>query len=277
MEIIQTIWIALTTNNEILTNIICIPLAFIESTAIIFLSISLLNLKINKKKIISFILSLSIVSVLNIFFLPEALKATINLLFIPLFAVFVFKVNFFKGLLIEFIPIIVVLISETIWSNFADLVFNISVDEYLNVPIYKLIMSILDYVSMFFVYILSKKYNINIALLDNIPKKSKTILTLNSIIGIIAIATQLYLIAFYVQLLPYFITIVALLSLLAYFCISMYSLINTSRLAITTTDLEQEKENNRILTEMQDELRGFRHDFANIICTLLTFTPNIRL
>jgi two-component system sensor histidine kinase AgrC len=48
----------------------------------------------------------------------------------------------------------------------------------------------------------------------------------------------------------------------------MYNLANTTQLALTTTDLEQEKENNRILKEMQDELHGFRHDFSNIMCTI---------
>ena len=129
-------------------------------------------------------------------------------------------------------------------------------------------ISLSDYISMFLVYWIVKKLRLNITLLDNISKKAKVILTLNLIIGVIAIATQLYLIAFYVHLLPHFMTIVALISLLAYFFISMYSLTNTSKLAITTTDLEQEKENNRILKEMQDELHGFRHDFSNIMCTI---------
>ena len=268
MEIFQTIWTALTTENELLTNLICIPLAFIETTAIIFLSVSLLNLNISKKKIIAFIISVSIITICGIFFFTDALKATINLLFIPLFSVLVFKVSFVKGLLIEFIPIAIVLISETIWTGLAYILLGISVNDYLNVPLYKLIISLLDYFSMFIIYLLIKKLKFNINLLDNISKKSKTILTLNSIIGVIAIATQLYIIAFYMNILPFFITIVALLSLLAYFFISMYGLTNTSKLAIATTDLEQEKENNKILKEMQDELHAFRHDFSNIMCTI---------
>ena len=48
----------------------------------------------------------------------------------------------------------------------------------------------------------------------------------------------------------------------------MYSLANTSKLAITTTDLEREKETNKRLKEFQDELHSFRHDFSNILCTI---------
>ena len=51
-------------------------------------------------------------------------------------------------------------------------------------------MACLDYTSTFIICVLSKKYNFNITLLDNMPKKSKTVLTTNFIIGLIAVITQ---------------------------------------------------------------------------------------
>lgn len=121
---------------------------------------------------------------------------------------------------------------------------------------------------MFLIYMLAKKYKFNISLWNDIDKKSKTVLTINFIIGVISITTQLYLVSFYTSTLPYFITLVGLFSLLAYFSISIYSLANTAKLSVTTTNLAQEKEHNRILKLAQDDLRGFRHDFANIMCTI---------
>lgn len=268
MEIFQTIWTALTTENEILMNFISIPFVFIEATAYIFLAKAILNLNISQKKLFLFIVSLSFSSLLSNFLFGNTINVIVNILFIPLFAVFVLKIGFFKGLLIEILPIIIMLISETIWSNLANIVFGIASTEFVTIPLYRIIMACLNYLSFFIIYFLSKKYNFNITLLDDMPKKSKIILTINSVIGIIAIITQLYLLTFYSGKLPAFITIIGLLSLLAYFFISMYSMTNTSKLAITTTNLEQEKENNKILKEMQDDLRGFRHDFSNILCTI---------
>jgi len=68
--------------------------------------------------------------------------------------------------------------------------------------------------------------------------------------------------------LPIYIVLLSNISLIAYFLLSIYSLTKTSQLEITALNLEQEKENNRILQNLQDELRGFRHDFSNIICTI---------
>lgn len=268
MEIFQTIWTALTTENEVLTDLICIPSAYIEVTLAIFLSNILLNLNINKKNMLLFILILPTISNITTFLFSDTVRIIINLIALLLFTVFIFKLSLFKGLLIEFLPMVFMLISETIWCNLANIIFDISTNEVSTVPLYRLLMSLLDYLLIFFIYMLSKKYNFNIKLFDDMPKKSKTILTINSIIGIIAIFTQLYLLTFYSGKLPAFITIVGLLSLLAYFFISMYNMANTSKLAITATNLEQEKENNKILQEMQDDLRGFRHDFSNILCTI---------
>lgn len=268
MEIFQTIWTALTTENETLLIIQGIPLVYIEIAVTILLTNSLLNLKLSNKQIMLFILIVPTISNFSTFVFPDTIKIIINLITIPLFSVFVLKLSFFKGLLIEFLPVIIMLITQTIWSNIANILFNIEATKFVTIPLYKLIMCCLNYLSIFMVYLLSEKYNFNITLLDNLPKGTKRILTINFIIGLIAVITQVYLVTFYAEILPHFITIVGLLALLAYFFISMYNLANTSKLAIATADLELEKENNRILKEMQDELHGFRHDFSNIMCTI---------
>lgn len=268
MEFLQTIWTALTTENETLLNYIAIPFSFIEIALTILLSNSILNLKLSRKKIILYIIIIPIVSNLAAFLFSDTLKIIVNIVFTPLFAVFVLKLNFFKGLLIEFLPMIIMLVSETVWLNFANIVFGLSSDKFNIVPLYRMIMSALDYIFLFIIYKLSKKYKFNLGLFENIPKKSKVILIINFIIGIISIITQIYLVSFYTAKLPYFITLIGLISSLTYFFISMYNLTNTSKLASTTIDLEQEKENNRILKALQDDLRGFRHDFANIMCTI---------
>ena len=268
MQIFQIIWTALTTENKFMTGLGCIPFVYIEITLTILLSNKLLNLNISKKNMLLFILILPTISNISTFLFSDTIRIVINLIALLIFTTFILKLNLFKGVLIEFLPMLFMLISETIWTNFANIIFNISSDKFATIPLYRLVMSCLDYTFMFLVYTLVKKYNLNITLFDNIDGKAKTILTLNFIIGVIAISTQLYLVSFYTAKLPFFITIVGLFSLLAYFTISMYSLANTSKLVATTTSLIQEKEHNRILKIAQDDIRGFRHDFSNIICTI---------
>ena len=55
MELLQTIWNALTNENEILMNIISVPMAFIEATLTLLLFSTILHISISKKKIIEFL------------------------------------------------------------------------------------------------------------------------------------------------------------------------------------------------------------------------------
>ena len=241
MEIFQTILTALTTPNEEIISIGFIPLVYVEVTFSLLLSITFLNIHLSLKEKILYILVIPTISIVSNFFLPPTIRVIINLITIPLFGIFIFKIGILKSILLEILPIIVVLVSQTIWVNFFNIVLNISNTEIEIIPLYRLIMCILDYSSIFLIYIISKKYAFNITLLDNINKKTKAILIVNSIFGIISIITQLYLISFYLETLPFFITLVGLLSIILYFFISLYSLANTTKLALTTTDLEKEK------------------------------------
>ena len=118
MEILQTIWTALTTENELLIKLQGIPLVYIEAALTILISNSLLDLKLSKKQILLFVLIIPTISNITTFISPEPIKVIINLISIPLLAVILFKLNFFKGLLIEFLPMIVMLIIENIHNKY---------------------------------------------------------------------------------------------------------------------------------------------------------------
>ena len=96
-------------------------------------------------------------------------------------------------------------------------------------------------------------------------KKNRVLFIVNAFLGILAIATQIYLMAFYSDKMPIYITITSILSLLAYFVISFYSLLSTDKLDTTTRDLEEAQLYNKTLTILHDSIRGFKHDFHNIV------------
>mgnify|MGYP002658730594 FL=1 len=50
-----------------------------------------------------------------------------------------------------------------------------------------------------------------------------------------------------------------------YFAISIFSLIRTNKLEETTQNLEEQKMYNKTLSTLHDNIRGFKHDFNNII------------
>ena len=268
MEIFQTIWTALTTENELLTRFVVIPITFIETFVGMLLFLTLLNIVTTKENKLKYCLIVSILGTTFNILIPNPYRSYINLTLILLSIKFVFNTNILKSVLATIIPILFTVLCESIITKTFSLVIDFNSLVLISVPIYRLLVTLCTQILAFIFYLLIKYSKIQISLLENMSKKSRLIFCFNLILAIIAISMQFFITGFYLDKLPIYIVIFSNLSLIAYFLLSIYSLTKTTQLELTTLNLEQEKENNRILQALQDDLRGFRHDFSNILCTI---------
>lgn len=265
MEILQTIWSALTTENSTLTLLICSPLTFLEAYISTLLFTRILNIEANSKKILTYVLSFSIIALFNIFIIPTPFNTFINLIACPILVYFIFKTNILKSILAEVIPYVVFVLLGSIVLNLYTISSGIPTNSFVNIPIHKITFSLIMYGCAYCIYLFFKHCNINIKLVDKFGKTSSRVLLINFCIGIVAVCIQSYLATFYNDYLPFYITLSSVLVLLVYFFISIYSLSRTNKLEITTESLEQEKLYNKTLTILYDNIRGFKHDFNNIV------------
>ena len=265
MEILQTIWTALTTENELLTLIICSPLTFLEVYISNLLFTKLLNLNSSFKKNLAYVLAFSFIALLTIFLIPSPYNTYINLIACPILVYFIYKTNLLKSILAEVLPYVVFVLLGSILVNVYTIISGIPTNSFVIVPIHKFLFSILMYTCAYFIYLFFKKHNININVVEKFGDASSRILLLNFSIGIIAVCIQSYLARFYNDYLPFHITFASVLILLIYFIISIYTLSRTSKLEVTTQSLEEERLYNKTLTILYDNIRGFKHDFNNIV------------
>jgi len=268
MEIFQTIWTALTTENELLTNLLLLPVCLIESFVNVLIFSTLLNINSTKKTKTNYIIFISIILYLTGLFVPNPYRFFFNFIVITLSIHFIINVSISKSILCLILPTSIAILSESIIIKLSMLLFKIDISSVTGVPICRVGIALVVELFVFFIYLLIKGFKNQINLLDNMPIKGKRIFVINFIFAIISIIIQFLITGFYLDKLPIYIVIFSNLSLIAYFILSIYSLSKTSQLEITSLNLEQEKENNKILKDMQDELRGFRHDFSNIMCTI---------
>lgn len=265
MEIFQTIWMALTTPNEDLINILSIPLTIIELTVGMLLFTTVLNIKATKKQRIIYILLMAFISILSNTHILYDISKFINVVMWPILVILIFKTPVLKGILSEVIPLIIMAIFEPVYIKILTVVFGIQYADISSIPIYRILLVSAMYLSLYCLYRLFKHINFNIQLLDNMDKKSKIILVINSIFGIISICAEVYLFKFYSENMSYIFTIISLISLIAYFFISMYSLTKTTELQITEQNLEEAQLYNKSLKILHDNVRAFKHDFSNIV------------
>lgn len=239
MEILQTIWSSLTTENPNIITIISIPLIFIEVYISMLLFTTLLNLNATRKQKILYVLSASVFSAVSRLFLPSPYNTYLNLFIIFLFVLFIFKTSILKSIICLFLPPIIEALIESILAKVYYCIFNI---DYLvggNIPLHRLIGTLIVYIIMFLFYILLKYFKINLSKLQVLDKKKKFWLTFSTLFGVLLIGLQVYMITFYVSYLPFFITIIFMVTLVAYFIISLYTMFTVSKLETTSMNLEE--------------------------------------
>lgn len=264
MQIFQTIWTAMTTPNEIALSGIFFLLSFIEATVSMLLFTTIFNLKSSRKSKIIYVSLVAILGSIIRIFIPDPYGSFINILFILSSIKFIYKTTWLKALLSEFIMIALSTVLELFMLKFYQTVLNMPYENVMTIPICRLIFTLSIYLCTYILYRIIKYFKFNIKL-ENMTKKNRILFVVNTFLGILSIATQIYLMAFYSDKMPIYITITSILSLLAYFVISFYSLLSTNKLDITTRDLEEAQLYNRTLTILHDSIRGFKHDFHNIV------------
>lgn len=265
MEILQTIWSALTTENEVLTKIICAPLTFVEVYITMLIFLTILNIESTRKQRLIYVFSFSVLAIFSSFFIPTYINTYVNLLICPTLVLIIFKANLLKSILAEILPYIVFVIAGPIILYLCLLIFRISSVSVMSIPIYKFIYSLFLYTFVYLIYQLIKHFKLIIKFIDNIKRTNGKILLINFIVGIIVIAFQSYILSVYANYLSWKIIFSSITCLLIYFFISLYSLFRTTQLELTTEKLEEEKLYNQTLTLLYDNIRGFKHDFNNIV------------
>lgn len=264
MQIFQTIWTAMTTQNETGISILYCFLSFIEATVNLLLFTTILNINSPRKSKIIYVICISLVAIISRTLIPDPYGTFINMIAIIFIIKFILKTSWLKALLSEFVMIALSSILELFMFKFYQTVLNIPYDFVMTIPIYRAIFILSIYLCIYILYRIIKYFRFNIKL-ENMTRKSKILFVVNTLLGILAIGTQFYLIVFYSDKMPIYITITSILSLLAYFIISFYSLLSTNKLDTTTRDLEEAQLYNKTLTILHDSIRGFKHDFHNIV------------
>ena len=266
MEIIQTIWKALITQNEILTNIITTFLMFIELTVSMLLFTTVLNISSNKTQKIQYVCFSSLIGVLTMWLVPVPFNTFINILACPILVYLIFKANIIKSILAQIVTYISFLIIVPILLSIYINVLGINSNILIVTPLYKTLYSLSLYVIIYLIYKLFSKFNINIKLINSIKlQKINYRLLVNFVVGIIALCIQGYLVNMYIDFIPLWLNLLSITMSIIYFFISIYSLLRTNKLEITTQNLEEEKLYNKTLTILYDNIRTFKHDFNNIV------------
>lgn len=268
MELINNIWSTLNTPSIVNTMIFSLPLAFIEFYLFMKIFLVFLDIKSSKKQQLLYTFLAGTFTILSKLFPPAPYNVFLNYLLLFLVAKIVFHITTLKafiGTVISFATYSI--ISALILNPFLTLL-HISSETLSTTPIYTIGYSITLYLFVFLTICILKLTKFKITFFNDISLKNKRIITLNFIFAIITLAIQSFIEGYYIDNIPIFITFLSFLSLISYLGISIFSLTKTINLSETTKKLQTAEEYNKTLKILHDNVRGFKHDFDNIVTTI---------
>ncbi len=268
MEIFNSIWTALSTPNEGLLNILLIPANIIETVITMYLFLNVIKLNSTTIQKIVYVICICIISKFTMLLVPGPFNIFVNYIFIILLAYIIFKNPFLKTSASVVISLIIFNLIGALILNPYLTILNINTENLNSIPIYRISYIMLVFIITFFIIFILKGKKLKLQFSENIDKKSRNIILLNLFIGITTIIFQSITLFYYVDKLPVIITFFSFVSLFLYFGISTYSLTRTFKLILTTQKLESAEEYNNTLRILHDNVRGFKHDFDNIVTTI---------
>lgn len=270
-QLLNNIWCALSTENPVLMNIIMVPANIIESFLSMEIFLTIFNVKASKKQIFWYLITTVIISRLSDNFILAPFNVILNYACLVIFIKLIFGFSMLKCFLSLIASSFTFgLISTLIQKPYVTLL-GITAEELTSIAIYRIPFLILLYISIFILLLIFRKFrNITFSfdLFDTLDKKTLKILYANLFIGFLTLGIQLINTTFYMDIVPYIITLLSFILLIAFLVLSVYSFTRMIKLANTRRDLECAEEYNKSLEILYDKVKGFKHDFDNIVSTL---------
>lgn len=271
LQLLNNIWNLLCSENVFLVNILVLPLYPVESILLMSLFLVILNINATLNQKIAFVVSNTIISIISAVVLTSPFNVLFNYTCMFLLIKFIFKLSLLKSFLSLLISIFTFGMLNILIQNPYLTVLNISADEFMSIPIYRVPYLIFLYFIIFIIYIFFKKFKkikFNLDLIDILDKKTIFILCINLIIGLSTLCMQLVITSYYIEIVPTIMSIFNFILLISFLGISIYSFSRMIKLASTKMELQNAEEYNKSLEFLYDKVKGFKHDFDNIVASL---------
>lgn len=268
MEILNNLWLAISTPNEELTSLMMIPITFLENFLIMYLFISILNIESTKRQKYIYVALMSIVAFITTYLLTNPFNVFFNYFMMIALIYIVFKLSMLKSIIAAVSSVAVFSLVGFLVLNPYLTLFNLPSEQLMITPVYRFGYLCIMYLFVLILILFLKNKNLKLNILDDIDKKNKYIIFINFVLGILALIVQSFITFYYLDRLPILMTFLSFVSLLAYFSINIYSLTRVMKLNLTTKKLESAESYNNTLHILHDNVRGFKHDFDNIVTTI---------
>lgn len=269
MDFLNNIWSAISTPNDGLIKIASIIILFLIEMPLSFsLIVNVFNLQYNKKQQFTYIILTSLIFQLTLMFTSWPINTLINYTSSFIILYILFRKSILKTFIATIFPSIIFNLSGLLCARHYLSLLNITYDQTNTIFIYRIPFAFITYFLVFIFLLVIKYRQIVLNIFDNLDKNNKIIIMTNFIFGTFCILMQSFLSTKYIDILPISFSLFNFICLLIYFVLSFFTLTKVSKLVLITEKLESSEAYNKSLHILHDSVRGFKHDFDNIVTTI---------
>ena len=268
MNILNNIWNAISTPNESLMVAANIILLFFELAITYSLISNVFNIKFTLKQKHIYLIATWVINAFLTYFVPFPFNIIINYISAFIILFFVMKLGLVKSLIATIFPSIIFSLISYLLVNPYLKILDITFEQASTTVLYRVPYSLSVYLIILFIILLIRYKNITVKVLDDFDKKNKFIITLNFIFGILYILFQGVILVNYLDSLPIQYSLLNVVCSIIYFALSFFTLNKITSLITTEKKLASAEEYNQTLRILHDNVRGFKHDFNNIVTTI---------
>ena len=190
MEILNNIWMALTTPNQELVNILLIPMSVIENFLTMLLFLSIFSMKTTQKQKIIYVVTGSIISLLSVYIIPNPINILFDYLMFIIVCHYNFKISFLKSSVAIIISAIIYALVGMLIGNPYLTLLQISSEQMDIVPIYRFFYLLIMYSVILIISLIVKNKKFYLDILEDIDKRNKYIIGSNLVLGFFTLAIQ---------------------------------------------------------------------------------------
>lgn len=277
MQFVNNIWIALSSENVELVNLLLVPLGVIESYLFMNLILIIFKAKITKCSKSICTLCIAISGICSLSFIPSPFNIILNYACVLFLIKIFFNLNILKSFVALMVSVFIFGILNMLCQNTYLTLLNITFEVFMSTPLYRILYLSILYFTLYVISIILKKFiNMDFTLdsFDTIDNKTLKILCANLFVGFLTLCIQLIVTTFYIDIVPIIISILNFILLISFLVLSIYSFTRMIKLSNARRDLQSAEEYNKSLEILYDKVKGFKHDFDNIVSTLDGYIEN---
>lgn len=277
IQFLNNVWVALTSENETLVNLLMIPATVIEAYIFMSLFLILTNITAAKKQKFIYVLGMSLIGLLTSYIIPSPFNVPMNYICIFILIKLIFKINILKSFISLIVPTFILALLNVLFQNTYLTILGITWENFITIPIYRLLYLSILYLTLYIICIILKRFKsikFTLDLLDELDKKTLCTLCINLFIGFLTLCIQLFTTAFYIDIVPLIISILNFTLLVSFLVLSIFSFTRMINLTYTKRELASAEEYNKSLQFLYDKVKGYKHDFDNTVSTMDGFIEN---